>query len=88
MRLIKQANGAVLINEIVAGSSAALVGLAAGDQLLSIDGADAISMPLAALRTRLKQLGKTFSLEIARDGTSRQVVLEPRSLFEPAPIAE
>jgi hypothetical protein len=88
LRLIKQANGAVLISEIVAGSSAALVGLAAGDQLLSIDGADAISMPLAALRTRLKQLGKTFSLEIVRDGTSRKVVLEPRSLFEPVPIAE
>ncbi|MDD5248307.1 MAG: RIP metalloprotease RseP [Rhodocyclaceae bacterium] len=63
-----------VIGQVVAGSPAALAGLAAGDEVVAIDG-----RPIAAwgeLAATIRQApGKRLTLETRRDGVSRTVVV-------------
>lgn len=84
LQLIRRAEGTTLIDEVVVPSPAADAGLATGDELRSIDGVEAATVSLAALRDRLKELDRKLSLVVVRDGEANTVEIHSRALLDSA----
>jgi hypothetical protein len=70
----------VLVKNVLPSSPAAEAGLAAKDEIVSIDGKPAAAMPLDALRALLRQEGKTYALRVRRGSEEKEVTLTTRRL--------
>ena len=74
--IVRAADGAISISDVTSGSPAAADGLAAGDQILSVDDTRAEDIALYDLRERFKgPIGKQFKLHVRGKDGERDVIL-------------
>lgn len=69
------------VHRIMENSPATEVGLREGDQIVSINGQNAVSFTLDQLRQMFRQEGKEYLLGVKRGGVTRQVKIKMRSLI-------
>lgn len=81
LSLVGAAGEAVTVSYVVAGSPAVQAGIAAGDELLAVDGAPARPQEFDALRASFRTApGATRRLTVRRAGETREVTITLRRL--------
>ena len=81
------ADAGVLIEDAIGGGPAEKAGLAAGDVILQVEGADVESAPELRQRIAAIQPGKTVRLQILRDGKRTTIPVKLGELPEEIPTA-
>jgi predicted aspartyl protease len=70
-----------IVHRIMENSPAAELGLREGDQIVSIEGQNAISFTLDQLKEMFRQAGKEYLLGVKRDGKIQQVKIKMKRLI-------
>jgi hypothetical protein len=70
-----------IVHRIMENSPAAEAGLREGDQIVSINGQNAVSLTLDQLKHMFRQAGKEYLLGVKRGGTIQQVNIKMRRLI-------
>jgi hypothetical protein len=74
--IARSKSGAIEIDDVTSESPAAKLGLAVGDEILSIDGKSAAEVPLPALREKFKgAIGTRFQLRVKAPSGEKDVTL-------------
>ncbi len=72
---------AVLIHQIIADSPASDLGISVNDELISINGKQAMDLSLVEIERMLKKAGESVTIEVNQDGAVKQHTLKLKSLL-------
>lgn len=78
LNVVLRDDGRIEVDEVIASSPADEAGFEPGDTLRRLDGTDLGTMPLAVLRGRLMEPGKTLRFEIVRKGQPSSLAIRTR----------